>query len=101
MQKKSANHRTNYIGNTGEIDIHQLFDYGDLSKLSHYTDSHPEVLKEWVKKFNWEDLLYPNRPVVQNHKHNRFRYKLLTFIEQNILSGKTLFGFDNYKLLNK
>lgn len=101
MQKKSANHRTNYIGNSGEIDIHQLFDYGDLSKISRYTDSHPKALNEWVKKFDWNNLLYPNRPVTQYHKHDRFRYRLLTFIEQNLLGGKTLFGFDNYRLLKK
>lgn len=101
MQKKSANHRTNYIGNAGEVDINQLFDYGDLSKLTVYKDSHPVVMKEWVKKFDWQDLLYPNRPILQRHKHERIKYKVLTFIEQNFLGGKSLFGFDNFKLLKK
>lgn len=79
----------------------EVFDYGDLSKLSRHTGSHPEVMKPWVDRFNWQHLLFPNKPINKTirHKHNKLKYRILTFIEQKFLGGRLIGGFKNYKLL--
>lgn len=76
-----------------------VFDYGDLSKLKIFRDSHPAVMKEWVDRFDWSDQLYPNRPAIMQHKHNNLKYRVLTYIEHRLLGGRRLGGFKNYKLI--
>jgi hypothetical protein len=78
-----------------------LFDYGDLTKLKVYEDSHPAILKNWIERFDWQQHLYPNRTPSRKHKHDRFKYRLLTFIEQTFLNGNLIGGFKNYKLLKR
>ena len=77
----------------------ELFDYGDLSKLEIFLDSHPKVLSSWISKFDWQHQLYPNRKVLRKHKHEKFKYRLLTFLEQNFFNGNLIGGFKNYKLV--
>ncbi|MFW6221424.1 MAG: hypothetical protein ACOC4C_03075, partial [Fibrobacterota bacterium] len=75
------------------------FHYGSLERLHRYTDAQPAVMNEWIKKFDWADQLqYTGKSIVQ-HKHDRFKYRLLTFIEQKLLGGRQLFGFKNYNLI--
>ncbi len=80
------------------------FDYGPLNKLAVFTETHPKVMQEMISKMNWKDKLQyfgkpnPNREL---HKHEKFKYRFLTFIEQNFLNGNHLGGFKNYKLIRK
>ena len=80
----------------------KVFDYGPLDKLSVFKGSHPESMKSWINKFDWEDKLQmtgkrnPNRPM---HKHEKLKYRLATWIEQNLLGGRLIGGFKNYNLL--
>ncbi|TDT70614.1 hypothetical protein EV215_1165 [Hypnocyclicus thermotrophus] len=80
------------------------FDYGPLNKLAVFKESHPKVMKKWIEKFDWKDKLQysgkPN-PYRKKHKHEKLKYKILTFVEQKILGGKQLGGFRNYILLKK
>jgi len=56
-------------------------------------------MKDFIKKFNWENQLYPQNPQIKKHKHDKLKYRLLSFIEQNLLGGKQIAGFKNYKLI--
>ena len=77
------------------------FDYGSLSELHLYTGSYPEVMKERIAKMDWkEQLQYQGKSKVK-HKHDKFKYRLLTFLEQKVFGGRQLGGFRNYLLLNK
>lgn len=78
-----------------------LFNYGDLSKLSLFKGTHPAVMKKWIERLDWQDHLYPHRMPDPGlvHKHERLKYRVLTFIEQNLLNGKRLGGFKNYHLV--
>jgi hypothetical protein len=107
MQKKRKNHNTNYSGqestdmmfkNEGE-----LFDYGDLSKIKFYKDAHPEVMKNFIKNFDWKhQLRYQKDPqITKLQKHEKLKYRLLTLFEQTFLNGRLLFGFKNYKRIKK
>jgi hypothetical protein len=81
------------------------FDYGPMSLLETFQETHPAVMEEWIQQFDWADQLYeteadapPNRT---HHKHERPKYRLLTFLEQRILGGRQIGGFRNYKLVNR
>jgi len=106
MKKKirffKRNHHGRYKDQGQEEKNSMLFNYGDLSRLPMFKGTHPQVMNEWIEDFNWaEELLdfteYPER---EKHKHEKIRNIILTFVEQNILQGKQIGGFKNYKLLS-
>ena len=80
----------------------KVFDYGPLDKLSSFEGTHPEVMREWKSKFDWQNKLQmtgkrnPNRPI---HKHEKLKYRVTTWVEQNLLGGRLIGGFKNYNLL--
>jgi hypothetical protein len=78
------------------------FDFGNLSHLSIYRDTHPAVMQERIRQFNWADQLERSRhpQSLVRHKHERLKYRLLTFIEQNFLGGRQIMSFKNYHLLS-
>ncbi len=84
------------------------FDFGDLTLLTVFKGPHPAVMEERIRLFNWSDQLEQqydrmqiarkNGKPVHKHKHERMKYRLLTFIEQNLLGGRQIFCFRNYRL---
>ena len=107
MQEKRKNHNTNYAGQTS-TDIlfkneDELFDYGDLSKIKVYKETHPTVMNDFIKQFNWKNQLRykSGKGKTKLQKHEKPKYRLLTFIEQTFFNGRLLFGFKNYKRLSK
>lgn len=104
MQKKRVSFETHMQGNEKATSIFKeepdVFDYGNLSKLCVFKETHPEVMKDFIKKFNWQHQLYPHNKQLKKHKHDKLKYRMLTFIEQNILQGKQIAGFKNYELIH-
>ncbi len=104
---KRKNHNTNYAGESSTEELFKneadTFDYGDLSKIKLYRESHPAVMKDFIEKFNWKDQLRynPGKEKMKQQKHEKLKYRFLTFIEQTFFKGRLLFGFKNYKLLKK
>lgn len=74
------------------------FDYGDLSLLTVFNDTHPAVMRERMRLFNWADQLNYGRNPANRPKHERMKYRILTFIEQHLLGGRQIFSFRNYRL---
>ncbi|MFH2141945.1 MAG: hypothetical protein ABIJ97_05955 [Bacteroidota bacterium] len=86
-----------------EKEGHYIFDYGNLSRLKTFKDSHPAVMKTWLEKFNWQDQLQYSGKANQNrpmHKHEKLRYRIVSFIENKLLFGRSLGEFKNYILLD-
>ncbi len=83
----------------------RVFDYGNLSKLTPYTGSHPAVMKTWIDQFDWKDQLRFSGPARSLNpimsKHDRTRYRLISWIEKQLLGGRRLGEFRNYILLNR
>ncbi len=79
----------------------QEFDYGPLDRLARFEGTHPAVMQERIKQMDWKDRLQyhgkpnPNRAL---HKHERLKYRLITFLEQKIFK-RPIGGFRNYILL--
>jgi hypothetical protein len=106
MQKKRKAFTTIHQGKEQAEAIfkyeNEYFDYGDLSKLPKHKQSHPAVIKELIEKFDWADQLQTIRKKgsFYKHQHDKLKYRLLTFIEQNILKGRQILTFKNYILSN-
>ncbi len=109
MQKKRRAFETIHKGKEGSDRIFQNlqeleqeqqgFDFGDLTKLSVYRKTHPNVMEEKIAQFNWADQLRLHRRQPTLHRHERLKYRLLTFIEQNLLGGRQILSFKNYRLV--
>lgn len=105
MQKKRQNHNTNYRGadSTREMfkDEADEFAYGDLDKVSVYSDAPPACMREFIRGFDWKDKLHYGS-VPENYKlqkHEKWKYKLLTAIEQKFFKGNPILNFKNYEII--
>ncbi|NQX82854.1 MAG: hypothetical protein HRT66_12805 [Flavobacteriaceae bacterium] len=108
MQKKKRAFSSVYIGKKKANEIYDSqsdeFDYGPLKYAEIFEGTHPKLMDEWISQMNWQDKLrqdgaYPaNRPKT---KHEKIKYKIVTWIEQKILGGRMIGGFKNYILLKK
>ncbi len=108
MKSKIKAFKTNHQGKARIEELERskkdyfAFDYGVVGKLPVFKGTHPAVMNEWITKFNWGDQLQysgkPNRNRLP-HKHEKFRYRLATWIEKNLLFGKPIGEFRNYILL--
>ncbi|MDE3212039.1 MAG: hypothetical protein KGM98_02300 [Bacteroidota bacterium] len=105
MQKKRVSFETHMQGADRASELFReappAFDYGDLSRLKVFHESHPAVMQDFIERFNWEQELSPDRKAIATHKHDRLKYRLLTFVEQHFLGGKQIAGFKNYQLVRK
>ncbi|MDQ3142981.1 MAG: hypothetical protein M3Q56_12125 [Bacteroidota bacterium] len=78
------------------------FDYGNLSNCNIFNDSHPAVMEDFINQFNWSaelhyDLNYiPQRLAL---KHEKLKYVFLSWLENNLLGGQKIFGYQNWKLV--
>lgn len=102
LMKNKINEFETIFGNHKKVNnlITDLdFDFGPLNKISKYVGSHPKLMDNWIKKFDWGDKLYYDGELRVNRrlfKHERWKYKVVTFFEKYFFGGKELFGFKNY-----
>lgn len=71
------------------------FDYGDLSKLQNFKGTHPRVMNNRISEFNWADQLNKSTKKRPKFKHEKFKYRFVTFLENKIFR-RPLFEFKNY-----
>ena len=103
MQKKQKALNTIHQGEKRATEIYEnvapRFDYGPLARVARFTDSHPKVMEEMIAKFDWKDSLnYTStpKPNTITHKHEKPKYRILSFLEQNLLGGRQIGGFRNF-----
>ena len=109
MQNKIKAFRTNHRGYASvaaqEAKHHfdRIFDYGNLAGYTAYKGTHPSVMKPWIEKFDWKDQLRFSGPVISTNpsraKHDRFKYRVISWIEKKLLGGRRLGEFKNYILV--
>lgn len=78
------------------------YDYGPMNRLAVFKESHPAVMKDWINKFDWADQLQLSGGRDKSReifKHEKFKYKALSFVENKFLNGNPLGSFKNYILL--
>jgi len=81
------------------------FDYGALGRIPVFKETHPSLMEKWIANHNWQSKLNsgkkfvtPNRGL---YKHEKLKYRILTFIEKNFLAGKRLFDYQNWNVVGK
>jgi len=80
-----------------------IYDYGNLSGLTRFQGTHPAVMNPWIAKFNWREQLRFKGPARSlnplKSKHDKPRYRLVSWIEKHLLGGRRLGEFKNYILV--
>ncbi|MBU0765989.1 MAG: hypothetical protein KJ607_14280 [Bacteroidetes bacterium] len=108
MQQKSKALDTIHKGKEAAEELYskkaEWFDYGAMYDLAEFKETHPKVMEGMIARFDWQDKLNyqkgyrPDRPLM---KHEKFKSRLLTFIEHTFLGGRQLFAVKNYILIRK
>ena len=73
------------------INASDVFDYKDYDSLQLFTETHPAVMEQRIRKANWK------LEIDISKKHFSFKNRLLYTIEQ--LTGYRLFDYKNYRRL--
>lgn len=79
------------------------FDYGPLKGLPKFEETHPKVMSTKMRDFNWGDQLnYATNKVPdrKKFKHEKLKYRLISFLERNLNGGRHYFPFKNWKVLD-
>lgn len=105
MNKKTTMFDGYYNGkNVTPEELNKLseVDFGPIGQVPEFKGTHPAVMAERVKSFNWSDKLNYTKKRNYGIKrgHEKLKYKILTFIENKFFKDG-LFTFKNYKLLKK
>lgn len=80
----------------------KYFDYGPLNRLTVFKDTHPKVMYPIVNNISWKhQLQYSGKPNKNRlpHRHELFKYRIVSIIEKTLFNGKQLFTFNNYQLI--
>lgn len=108
MEIKSKQLYTNHHGER-EADVRfsdreKWFDYGNLGVLPKFKGTHPAVMKPLVEAFDWGEYLHYEKdykPTRKPQKHELLKYRFITWIEQNLLGGRHIFGYSNWNIIEK
>ena len=106
MQKKSKALDTIHKGESRASEIYakcdNVFDYGSLSRCRTFRETHPAPLIPLLQNCYWKSQLHyekgykPNRPLM---RHERTKYRIISFIENRFLFGHHLFGYSNWHII--
>ncbi len=80
------------------------FNYGSLNRVPKFKETHPNVMKQRVSALSWKDSLHYNSDFKLERKlqkHERLKYRVKSWIELNLLGGREIGGFKNYKIVAK
>jgi len=111
MQNKikafSANHRgrESVAAMEAAHQFDRIFDYGNLAKYTSYEGTHPAAMHAWMANFDWKEQLRFTGPAQSQNpfkaKHDKAKYRVISWIEKNLLGGRRLGEFKNYILLKR
>lgn len=76
------------------------FDYGALGNIPLFKETHPSVMNEFRTKFDWTDKLnysHEANLLRPKFKHEKVKYRLMSWIENRLNSGRDIFGYSNWK----
>ena len=64
------------------------FSYGSLENIRRFSGSHPAVMSDWIARFDWADQLQQTGYSPVRHRHDKLKYRILTWLEQTLCSGR-------------
>ncbi len=103
MQSKKKEHDAIHNGTESAEDQYKLkpneFDYGPLNKVPRFEGTHPAVMEDMIENLSWRHKLnysssnYPDRPLM---KHEKTKYRFISFLENTLNGGRDFFGYENW-----
>ncbi|CDN32448.1 hypothetical protein BN938_2377 [Mucinivorans hirudinis] len=77
------------------------YDYGNVNFMPVFSGEHPSVMAERIAAISWSELIRHSgaRPTMK--KKFALKYRILSFIENGMLGGRTIGGFKNYKIVGR
>lgn len=78
------------------------FEFGAMGALPKFPGTHPKVMNHFIEKLHWKDKLIFAKKVKLHRplmKHEKPKYKILSFIENNFNGGRDIVGYSNWNLL--
>jgi hypothetical protein len=106
MQSKKKEQDSIHHGNAKTNKEYALkpneFDYGALGKIPVYKESHPKVMDDFRDRINWTDKLnYTKKSELSRNKmkHEKSKYRFITFLENTFNGGKDFWGYSNWHKL--
>ncbi len=82
------------------IETESEFDYGPLGRLPIFKGTHPSVMLGRIKELYWANKLNYTKVFPKNYtynKHEKVKYRIISWFENNLFGGKQLVGFKNWK----
>ncbi|MFB6306355.1 MAG: hypothetical protein ABEH43_05110 [Flavobacteriales bacterium] len=81
----------------------EVFDYGPLGRLPKFKGTHPKVMQERINEMDWDNMLNKGKKNINGArlKHLNFKNRFMTKVENMFFSGKRLFTFQNWNIINK
>lgn len=75
------------------------FDYGALGRVPTFKGTHPKVMEKFRSNIKWKKQLNYGKQAKlyrKKMKHERFKYRVLSFFEKYLNGGKDFFGYSNW-----
>ncbi len=94
MQQKHVNFNKLYHDDEWvdrKVNHTKLYDYSNVESIVAFSDSHPKIMEQRIKKLNWKADLDVNK------KSFKTKDRLLYWIERS--TGLRLFEYQNYKVV--
>ncbi|MBI9064138.1 MAG: glycosyltransferase family 2 protein [Marinilabiliaceae bacterium] len=103
MGKKQAHFGSCYKEDNSskeELEILSQVDFGPMDMVPEFSGVHPATMKERIESFNWADQLNYSkvRKRGKKQKHERLKYRFISFLEKMFFKEFGLFTFKNYTL---
>jgi len=79
------------------------FDYGAIGRLPVFKKEHPKVMDDFRSKISWTDQLdYSRKSLVvrDKMKHEKFKYRLITYFENLLNGGRDFSGYSNWNKIS-
>jgi glycosyltransferase involved in cell wall biosynthesis len=101
MQQRNVETLTTYWGETKvkEVVTQPVYDFGSLAKLPVFKETHPAILQQRIAEMNWKHLLQYTGKSTTHFKHDRLKYRILSWMEKHLFGGRQIGGYKNYILL--
>lgn len=75
------------------------YDYGNVNYMPRFKGSHPLAMQQRIKEMSWGDLIRHDGLRPDMRKKFAMKYRIMTFIENKLMGGRTIGGFKNYKII--
>lgn len=76
------------------------FNYGPMGKIPVFKGTHPHVMADFIRNISWQASLNYSKKGRLNRakaKHEKLKYRVLSFLENKLNGGQEFVGYTNWK----